>query len=223
MLNYHTVTPLLVTILKNLMGSELFTPFRLVGGTNLSLREGHRISIDIDMFTDAEYGSIDFTKLETYLQSNFYYYDCPDPTSLVGFGRSYYIGTSKDSCIKLDLMYTDTFINPPEIIDGIRFASVEDIMAMKLQAICTGGRKKDFWDIHMLLEKYSLEMMINCYIKRHPWESSRKEICEKLMDFKEIDDDFSANCLWNKDWDLIKLDIIDTVTEYLDKVNNISE
>ena len=47
-LHYETVTPLLRHILDTLMASELFKPFRLVGGTNLSLRYGHRLSIDID-------------------------------------------------------------------------------------------------------------------------------------------------------------------------------
>lgn len=56
-LHYETVTPLLRETLGVLMQEELFSPFRLVGGTNLSLRYGHRKSDDIDLFTDAEYGA----------------------------------------------------------------------------------------------------------------------------------------------------------------------
>ena len=51
-LRYKTVTPLLKNTLQQLMSEPLFVPFRLVGGTNLSLRYGHRLSIDIDLFTD---------------------------------------------------------------------------------------------------------------------------------------------------------------------------
>ena len=58
-LHYETVTPLLRETLGVLMQEELFSPFRLVGGTNLSLRYGHRKSDDIDLFTDAEYRSLD--------------------------------------------------------------------------------------------------------------------------------------------------------------------
>lgn len=43
-LHYETVTPLLWDTLGVLMQAELFSPFRLVGGTNLSLRYGHRES-----------------------------------------------------------------------------------------------------------------------------------------------------------------------------------
>ena len=49
------------------MGASIFEPFRLVGGTSLSLQIGHRMSVDIDLFTDAAYGTIDFEKIETFL------------------------------------------------------------------------------------------------------------------------------------------------------------
>lgn len=37
-----------------------------------------------------------------------------------------------------------------EEIDGIRMAAVEDVIAMKMNVISHGGRKKDFWDIHFV-------------------------------------------------------------------------
>ncbi|HNQ82464.1 MAG TPA: nucleotidyl transferase AbiEii/AbiGii toxin family protein, partial [Bacteroidales bacterium] len=57
---YNTTTPLLLEILKALMVSDEFRPFRLVGGTALSLQLGHRKSLDIDLFTDRDYDFIDF-------------------------------------------------------------------------------------------------------------------------------------------------------------------
>ena len=63
-LQYQTVKPILRSTLECLMRIDEFRPFRLVGGTSLSLRYGHRISDDIDLFTDAEYGSIDFQLLQ---------------------------------------------------------------------------------------------------------------------------------------------------------------
>lgn len=63
-LHYETVKPYLKEILDMLMAEELFNPFRLVGGTNLSLRFGHRISEDIDLFTDVEYGSLNYRNFE---------------------------------------------------------------------------------------------------------------------------------------------------------------
>ena len=103
-LHYETVTPLLRETLGVLMQEELFSPFRLVGGTNLSLRYGHRKSDDIDLFTDAEYRSLDFRTFEVFLRSRFPYYHCTDTSSIVSFGRSYYVGKSEDEYVKVDLM-----------------------------------------------------------------------------------------------------------------------
>lgn len=54
---WNTVNPQLKSTLEQLMNTDLFSSFRLVGGTSLSLQLGHRMSIDIDMFTDAIYES----------------------------------------------------------------------------------------------------------------------------------------------------------------------
>jgi hypothetical protein len=56
----NTVSDLLWELLSALMTFDELNSFHLVGGTSLSLLLGHRKSIDIDLFTDAEYGTIDF-------------------------------------------------------------------------------------------------------------------------------------------------------------------
>lgn len=63
MLYYNTVNDLLKGCLMSLMAAKEFDSFRLVGGTSLSLQLGHRISVDIDLFTDAPYGTVDFASL----------------------------------------------------------------------------------------------------------------------------------------------------------------
>ncbi|MDR2882902.1 MAG: nucleotidyl transferase AbiEii/AbiGii toxin family protein [Alistipes sp.] len=216
-LNYRTVTPLLRSTLETLMAEPLFAPFRLVGGTNLSLRFGHRLSDDIDMFTDAEYRSLDYRVFEDYLKKRFPYYYCIDDSSIVGFGRGYYVGNSKDDFVKVDLMYADPFLSEPEMIDGIRMASVEDIAAMKLNVISRGGRKKDFWDLHHLLSLYSIPQLLSFHAERHPWEHDEKELMFKIVDFTAADDMPDPRCLMNKKWDDIKLDIIEKITDLTNK------
>ena len=163
-LKYQTVTPLLKKVLTQLMSNDLFHPFQLVGGTSLSLQLGHRISDDIDLFTDYEYDSIDFRVIQDWLRTQFAYCngDCGE---IVGFGCSYIIGDSVDDSVKLDLFYTDPFIRPAKVIDNIRLTSFEDIIAMKLDVIGRGGRKKDFWDIHELHNTYLITEMLNLYVQ----------------------------------------------------------
>ena len=66
----ETVTDLLWAQLNVLMQMQSLEPFRLVGGTALSLLIGHRMSVDIDLFTDAEYGTIDFKTSTKNLRMN---------------------------------------------------------------------------------------------------------------------------------------------------------
>ena len=49
MLQTQTIQPKLLELLRNIMSSDVFNNFYLVGGTSLALQLGHRISVDIDM------------------------------------------------------------------------------------------------------------------------------------------------------------------------------
>ncbi|MBR5924158.1 MAG: nucleotidyl transferase AbiEii/AbiGii toxin family protein [Bacteroidales bacterium] len=214
-LHYETVSPLLINSLRKLMEAEAFRPFRLVGGTNLSLQFGHRISDDIDLFTDAPYGSLDFSLFERYLEMTFPFVETPSTSDVVGFGKMYYIGLNTNYEVKLDLMYTDEFFSPAPVIDGIRFASPDQVVAMKMQAIATGGRKKDWWDIHMLLDYYTLNEMLDLHKRWQPWTHDRKQLLEALTDFSVANNQPDPKCLLGKDWDFIKIDIIEAVEECL--------
>lgn len=204
-LQYQTVKPILRATLERLMEMEEFAPFRLVGGTSLSLRYGHRMSDDIDLFTDAEYGSLDFHKLQEILRKEFPYCqgDCGD---IVSFGASYIVGNSKDDCVKLDLFYTDPFIRPMDMFGPIRMAAVEDIVAMKMDVVSRGGRKKDFWDLHMLSNHYSIDQMLSLYEERYPYGATKEECTSGLTNFSVADTEPDPICLQEKVWQLIKLD-----------------
>lgn len=75
----NTVSDLLWHSLKQLTSNKEFDNFRILGGTSLSLQLGHRVSIDIDLFTDADYNSIDFSVLENKLHELFYHYSNLNP------------------------------------------------------------------------------------------------------------------------------------------------
>lgn len=214
MLNYNTVTPLLRKILAELMSADVFSDFRLVGGTALSLYRGHRMSIDIDLFTDAEYGTIDFDAIDVFLREHYPYVDSTN-YEVIGFGKSYFIGNSQDDSIKLDLFYTDSFIDEMVEVDNIRLASIEEIIAMKLDVVLRTGRKKDFWDIHELKEDYTISDMFALHEKRYPYTHDKAALITKFSDFEEADDDFEPDCLRGKHWEFIKLDMI----EFLKGIN----
>jgi len=209
-LHLNTVSDLLWDSLNKLMSVKEFNSFRIVGGTSLSLQLGHRESIDIDLFTDSEYGSIDFDKLENVLIETFPYVD-KTSVGAVGMGKSFFIGNNENELVKLDLFYTDPFVFPCFIEQNIRFSSIEEVAAMKFEVIAQGGRKKDFWDVHELLETYTLDDLIGFYIKRNPYGYSRNELLTQVVDFSVAEDDFTPNCFKDKDWEIIKLDFEELV------------
>jgi predicted nucleotidyltransferase component of viral defense system len=213
MLHYNTINENLKTALDILMKSPVFNQFRLVGGTALSLQKGHRISIDIDLFSDAPYGDIDFEAIDRFIEVSFPY--CHHTADLSPtIGKSYIVGNRKDETIKLDIYYTDTFIHAPFVEDNLRMATIEEIIAMKLDVLQRGGRKKDYWDLHMLIKDYSIESMLGLHEMRYPYSHDQKLILKNLTDFRMADDDFDPICLLGNTWEFIKEDIIDAVERF---------
>ena len=213
MLYYKTVNNLLKEVLLQLMAAKEFENFRLVGGTSLSLQIGHRESIDIDLFSDLEYGKIDFVAIENYLEINFKYIDHLS-NIIPGMGKSYLIGEDKDNSLKLDIFYTDKFIQPIYIEETIRMATIEEIIAMKLDVVQRGGRKKDFWDLHELFEKYSLTQMLDLHEQRYPYTHDRDLIIQNFTDFSIADDEFNPICFKGKYWEFIKEDIEEIIVQH---------
>lgn len=130
---------------------------RLVGGTALSLLFGHRLSVDIDLFTDQEYQTLDFQSFIEQFKKRFPYVET-SPIDMVGMGKMFYVGNSPQEKIKVDVFYTEPFISKGIPIEkGLPIASLEDIIPMKLSAVMSRGSRKDFWDLHEILERFSLE------------------------------------------------------------------
>lgn len=206
----ETVSDVLWRILCRLMQVDILSPFRLVGGTALSLQLGHRMSVDIDLFTDAKYGSLDFRTIDKELQNIFPFTEMQFVEN-ESFGKSYYVGYNKDAIVKVDLFYTDAFIRPILEMEDIRLATIEEIAAMKMEVVGQNGRKKDFWDIHELAETIPLERMFALHSERYPYSYSKEDLRKKLIDFQYADSDFDPLCLRGKYWELIKEDIEELV------------
>jgi predicted nucleotidyltransferase component of viral defense system len=204
-LYWTTVTPVLKSALTILMESDRFQNFRLVGGTCLSLQLGHRRSDDIDLFTDAEYGSVNFDALDNFLRQSFQYVSTLAPGP-IGMGKSYLIGANKLETVKLDLFYTDPFIDSGLHFGPHRLASLNEIVAMKVDIVQRKARKKDFWDLHELLSRYSIDEMIKLHAVRYPYHHEPDTIRHNFIDFNRADEDFDPICLLGKYWELIKLE-----------------
>ncbi len=193
------------------MMAEELEDFRLVGGTALSLYLGHRMSVDIDLFTDAAYGTIDFEVIEGFLNNNFEYVKGGFGGN-PGIGKSYLVGQDANFCISLDVYYTmDPFFQKVNKEDGVRMATLEEIIAMKVDIVQRGGRKKDFWDLHEALNFIPLQYMIALHKQRFEWTHDEQAIYQNMVDFSLADGDFDPICLKGKEWAFIKEDISEAV------------
>jgi|SRR6185503_8379617 len=207
MLHWNTVDGVLKASLVTLMQAPELKDFRLVGGTALSLHLGHRMSIDIDLFTGAHYGSVNFDAIEAFLRSTFQYVR-GDFGGNAGVGKSYMIGTASDDIVKLDIYYSmDPFFQEAVIIDEIRLASIEEIIAMKVDIIQRGGRKKDFWDVHELLNHYTVNEMITLHALRFEWTHDEPLIRKNFASFINANMEPDPICLKGKEWIFIMEDI----------------
>lgn len=212
---WNTVNELLKSCLIELMQAKELSKFRLVDGTALSLYLGHRLSVDIDLFTDAKYGSIDFDRIEKLLRNKFAFVQ-GDFGQFAALGKSYLIGPHKENIVKLDLFYSmDPFFEDHADHDGVRMATIPEIIAMKMDIVQRGGRKKDFWDLHELLDNYSVNDMIELHKKRFEWTHDEKMIRKNFTNFLTADNDFDPICLKGKIWEFVKEDL----TEAIDSSN----
>ncbi len=121
------------------------------------MRLGHRISVDIDLFTpiefDSEQLSLAIQKHETLYQLRI----MPNTVNAVAEGV-------KIDCIAHRYNQLETI----ETIDNIRFYSLRGIAAIKLSAIGGRGARKDFYDVTALLEVISFSEMLNCFERKYP-------------------------------------------------------
>lgn len=196
MLYKEAVSTFLYETLIRLMKIRSLQKFRLVGGTSLALQLGHRESVDIDMFSP-EYPIADSVSKE--LKVFF-----PKTEIRVSeFQITIYLPINMNEELKIDLMSTEDFIKPPVIKEGIRLAHMEDIASMKLEAITSRKEKKDYWDIAILLQKYSFTRLIDFYKEKYPWNDLR-EVIEHLGQMEQCDKQPDPKILIEDNWDKAK-------------------
>lgn len=157
MLHKETIDAATLELLKRLMGDERLQGFVLVGGTSLALQIGHRISVDLDLFTEKEFEA---DELREYLERNYHL-----QTDYLAFAtvKGEVEGVQVD-CIA----HAYSWLKPFVLEEGVRLASLEDICAMKLNAIAGNGtRIKDFVDVAYLSSMFSLEQMLKFYEEKY--------------------------------------------------------
>lgn len=206
MLHTQTVEPGTFSILSQLMEIPELQDFHLVGGTALSLLYGHRISEDVDLFTNVKFDNENIVKcLTKKFKTNI------DIRSSVHFGIFCFIENVKVDIIR----FPHPHIRPVRIVDGIRMFSVEDIIAMKVQAILGRGKKKDFWDVAELLNHYTVADFVKYHKEKYSTQNLLITVPQAITYFDDADESDDPVSLKKQTWKSVKNTIQKKVREYL--------
>ncbi|WMN11297.1 nucleotidyl transferase AbiEii/AbiGii toxin family protein [Marivirga salinae] len=156
MLYKESITNETLDLLKSLTSENLLTDFFLVGGTALALQIGHRKSIDLDFFSSTAFDS---NQIQNLLINKYQFQiDYQAENTILGYIND----------VKIDFIsHQYPQLAKIENIEGLRLANIKDIGAMKLNAICNRGSKKDFVDIFLLMDTFSLGELILFYQKKY--------------------------------------------------------
>lgn len=207
MLQTKTVEPGTFSVLKLLMKIPELKDFHLVGGTALSLKYGHRISVDLDLFN--------IQPFENPLIENILF---------DFFGNEFKVRTSNPKIgifsfideVKIDLIkHPFPLIKPIQTIEGIRFFSTEDIIAMKVQAILGRGKKKDFWDIFELLQHYSVADFVQFHRMKYQKQNLLISVPQALIYFGDAEESEDPVSLKGQTWNKVKKSIEKKVRDFL--------
>ena len=201
MLHDETVDKNTLDLLARLQRNPYLQETRLVGGTALALQIGHRKSIDLDLF-----GRIDVDPIEINQELRAY-----GNISVRSTSRRIHRFVVRG--IQLDIVnYDYPWLDEPIVTEGLRLATCRDIAAMKLAAITNRGTKKDFIDLDFLLERFTLQEMLDFYVRKFP-DGSCFNVLKSLVYFNDAEADPMPNMMKPFDWPAAKQRIAEAVSE----------
>ena len=94
-----------------------------------------------------------------------------------------------------------------------RLASDKDIAAMKINAIIGRGTRKDFIDLYVLLQHYSLSQIMDFYKRKYP-EFSEYRALLSMTYFDDAEMQDMPRMFIDTPWEEMKKTIVEAVKRY---------
>ena len=208
MLFVETVQPDTFSLLKELMQIPALKQFQLVGGTALALQFGHRVSDDLDLFSHTTFKNEDIIDtLNLHFPQKFKLHSAENNK----LGVFCYIND-----IKVDICRHDgQLIDKISEVEDIRMWGLKDIAASKVNAVSRRATKKDFWDIDVLLDVFSIEEIAEFYSRKYN-PALAIAVAKMITYFTDAEKSQTPRSLHKKTWNAIKKSIFK-------KINNNSK
>jgi predicted nucleotidyltransferase component of viral defense system len=203
MLYQNAVSPATLELLKTICAIKDLELFSLGGGTSLALRMGHRLSIDLDFFTNLNFKTDLIFQIITKKFSSAELLFEQNQTMMFSIND-----------VKVDfVLYPFPWLKPFDFVEGTRLLSIEDIIPMKLQAVSNRNAKKDYWDIAALLKKFSLDEMLKIFNSKFP-QVDIGFIIHSLTDFEKADTELDPDVNNKITWEGVKNELVNAVKQY---------
>jgi predicted nucleotidyltransferase component of viral defense system len=156
----------------------------LGGGTAVAVHLGHRMSADLDFFYHSS--AVDLGRLTTRLTSlgNFAI-SRRAPGTLRGL-----LGAIKVEFLHADEVRQQRLLREPRLIAGLRVASLEDLMAMKLKTIGDRGEARDYFDVMAMDERSAVTLAegIALFLERYGLSSTDATVAHLIAALGYLDD-----------------------------------
>lgn len=202
MLHLEAIEPNTYELLRKLMSVSIFKDTRLVGGASLALQLGHRKSNDIDLF-----GTLNVTPEE--IQNECCKIGSLEISRISSRSNIYWLDGVKVDCIN----YPYRWLDECKVVNDIRLASINDIAAMKINAIIRRGTKNDYVDLHFILKEMPLYQALDLYEQKYT-DIPRNVAINCLTNFRHAEEDPMPCMFSDTRWYDIKHSICSEVKNY---------
>ena len=193
------------TVSAALAGSD----FYLAGGTALALQYGHRISVDLDLFSPSLIDADDLSRrIDACLPGALVTSVAPRTVELSVLG------------VPVSLFgYSYPLVSPLECVDEafLPLAGAEDIAAMKLAAIASRGSRKDFVDLWLILRQgRTLAQCLESFGRKFQTRDVG-HVLRSLTYFDDAEREPAPRLLVRATWQDIKRDLSLAATDHFDR------
>lgn len=177
----------------DLVSRGALSGFYLAGGTGLALHLGHRRSVDLDLFHEAEFDS---AALRDRLR------DLPGLAKVETAPNTLHLQLHG---VKVSfLRYPYPLLFPLHGFGELRIADARDIACMKVEAIASRGSRRDFVDLYVAARAYGLREILDWFAAKFASAKyNRTHVLKSLTYFRDAETEPSPDMLIPLEWSAV--------------------
>jgi len=196
-LHWNTITPVMRSVWQGFSSSGISAEFYLAGGTALALQLGHRLSVDLDFFSQTQSDIPALIEPLRHALKDF------SPTlSDSSWGNLVFLADN----VRVGFYgYGYDLVQPLLKIDGFSLASVEDIGLMKLDTLLSRASRKDFHDLYELCKRIELRQLLDLAPRKFPdVRDFEAQVARHLAYFDRAEQETPVPLIEQVEWETVK-------------------